>query len=149
MPSTSHVYTYAVHIYVWCACSIFISCQAHHACIHMLQARHTCMRMLRIFITCRAQHTYAVHVHNCGQSLTSVHRLRVLVNAQWYAHKCLSTCTTDHRGEMRARETQLKNFFQNVEAALRGVGDRTNAVSRWEVSVCYIVCACVCVCVCV
>jgi hypothetical protein len=60
----------------------------------------------------------------------------------------VSTCTTDHRGEMRARETQLKNFFQNVEAALRGVGNRTNAVSRWEVSVCYIVCACVCVCVC-
>jgi len=34
---------------------------------------------------------------------------------------------------MRAREAQLKNFFQNVEAALRGVGDRTHAVSRWEV----------------
>jgi len=36
------------------------------------------------------------------------------------------------RTEMRAREAQLKNFFQNVEAALRSVGDRTSSVSRWE-----------------
>jgi len=36
------------------------------------------------------------------------------------------------RAEMRAREAQLRNFFQNVEVAVRGQGDQTAAVQRWE-----------------
>ena len=36
---------------------------------------------------------------------------------------------------MVAREAQLKNFFQNVEVATRGV-QQTVSVARWTVSVC-------------
>lgn len=32
--------------------------------------------------------------------------------------------------EMKAREAQLKNFFQNVDVATRGV-DQTSTVARW------------------
>ena len=37
------------------------------------------------------------------------------------------------RAEMIARESQLKNFFQNVEVATRGVM-QTTSVARWTVS---------------
>lgn len=36
------------------------------------------------------------------------------------------------RGEMRAREAQLKNFFQNVEVAVRAAGDPITTSSKWE-----------------
>jgi hypothetical protein len=41
----------------------------------------------------------------------------------------ICTCRT----ELKAREAQLKNFFQNVEVAVRGAGDQTTTSARWEV----------------
>jgi cysteinyl-tRNA synthetase len=41
------------------------------------------------------------------------------------------------RAEMRAREAAIRNFFQNVDVALRSAGDMTAqaaAAAKWEVS---------------
>ncbi len=34
---------------------------------------------------------------------------------------------------MKAREAQIKNFFQNVEAAVREAGGPVTELARWEV----------------
>lgn len=41
------------------------------------------------------------------------------------------------RAEMRAREQAIKNFFQNVDVALReAAGREAQTSAKWEVSVC-------------
>lgn len=38
------------------------------------------------------------------------------------------------RAEMKAREAAIRNFFQNVDVALRAAADtQTTAVAKWEV----------------